>query len=464
MRKLLLAFLLILPTIVFAQGTTTQIRRGATLPTTCVGGDIFIKSGSSAGFYFNVASGTCSWVGPTVLNTSSDIRGLWSGTCDSSTYLRGDGSCFAPPGTGTPGGSDTHVQYNDGGAFGGESNFVWDKTNHKLSIGNGSTQGTMDFRGGTSAPSNPSANYCRQYFNTTSGVMEWINSSGSSCGPTSGGSGTVTSSGSPSSGNIAKFTSSTDIAPAAASNVVALFNSGTCSGYLKSDGTCDTPAGGGTTPDWVTQSVDLTPGSPNALDDEFASTSLSGSWTQTNVGSTVFTEANSFLTFAAPTNSGDSIRQLWKATPSAPYEFEAKLLVEQYNGSTSGYHLAGFCLNDSGTGKIISFAPGFRADNANTGMSVIYWNSQTSFNSYAYSATPFGQDSFHRWMYIKVKNDNTNLIFSGSYSGASGSFTTLFTVAKGAFLTTIDRIGICADVNDTSNVTTAVFDFFRRTL
>ncbi len=31
---------------------------------------------------------------------SGDIRGLWTGTCNSSTYLRGDGSCQSPPGGG----------------------------------------------------------------------------------------------------------------------------------------------------------------------------------------------------------------------------------------------------------------------------------------------------------------------------------------------------------------------------
>jgi hypothetical protein len=36
----------------------------------------------------------------TTAATSSNVRGLWTGTCDSSTYLRGDGSCQAPPGTG----------------------------------------------------------------------------------------------------------------------------------------------------------------------------------------------------------------------------------------------------------------------------------------------------------------------------------------------------------------------------
>lgn len=36
----------------------------------------------------------------TTAATSTNVRSLWSGTCDSSTYLRGDGSCQAPPGTG----------------------------------------------------------------------------------------------------------------------------------------------------------------------------------------------------------------------------------------------------------------------------------------------------------------------------------------------------------------------------
>lgn len=35
---------------------------------------------------------------------------------------------------GTPGGSDTSVQYNDGGSFGGDSNLTWDKTNQILSV------------------------------------------------------------------------------------------------------------------------------------------------------------------------------------------------------------------------------------------------------------------------------------------------------------------------------------------
>lgn len=38
-------------------------------------------------------------------------------------------------GGGTPGGANTQVQFNDSGVFGGDADFIWDKTNNRLSIG-----------------------------------------------------------------------------------------------------------------------------------------------------------------------------------------------------------------------------------------------------------------------------------------------------------------------------------------
>ena len=38
------------------------------------------------------------------------------------------------PISGTPGGSDTHVQFNDGGVFGGEAALIWDKTANLLTV------------------------------------------------------------------------------------------------------------------------------------------------------------------------------------------------------------------------------------------------------------------------------------------------------------------------------------------
>ena len=52
---------------------------------------------------------------------------------------------FQPPsgGGGTPGGADTYVQYNDGGSFGGDDQFLWQKTTKNFFVGdlNGSTFG-----------------------------------------------------------------------------------------------------------------------------------------------------------------------------------------------------------------------------------------------------------------------------------------------------------------------------------
>lgn len=59
----------------------------------------------------------------TTAAASSDIRALWSGTCNSGTFLRGDGACSAAGGA--PGGATTQVQYNSSGSFAGDADFTW---------------------------------------------------------------------------------------------------------------------------------------------------------------------------------------------------------------------------------------------------------------------------------------------------------------------------------------------------
>jgi len=60
-----------------------------------------------------------------------------SGTPDGSKFLRDDGAWAEPSGgggSGTPGGSDTQVQFNDAGAFGGDAGMTYDKTTNTLTI------------------------------------------------------------------------------------------------------------------------------------------------------------------------------------------------------------------------------------------------------------------------------------------------------------------------------------------
>jgi hypothetical protein len=58
-----------------------------------------------------------------------------SGTPSTSTFLRGDNSWIVPP-VGTPGGTDTQVQYNASNAFAGSASFTFNSSTNTLSVTN----------------------------------------------------------------------------------------------------------------------------------------------------------------------------------------------------------------------------------------------------------------------------------------------------------------------------------------
>lgn len=65
-------------------------------------------------------------------------------TAGTTKYLREDGNWSVPPGAGgggTPGGSTTQIQFNDGGAFAGASALAWDKANNILYCGSSAGAG-----------------------------------------------------------------------------------------------------------------------------------------------------------------------------------------------------------------------------------------------------------------------------------------------------------------------------------
>lgn len=52
--------------------------------------------------------------------------------------------------SGTPGGSNTQIQFNDSGVFGGDSAFIWDKTNDRLGINTSSPASRISVNGNAS--------------------------------------------------------------------------------------------------------------------------------------------------------------------------------------------------------------------------------------------------------------------------------------------------------------------------
>lgn len=91
---------------------------------------------------------------------------LGTGTANTSTYLRGDGTWTTVPSSGaTPAGSDTQVQVNKAGAFGADANFLWTGTN--LDVGTSTNRAAVRVHGGTETSGNPTGAtlYLRQTWN-----------------------------------------------------------------------------------------------------------------------------------------------------------------------------------------------------------------------------------------------------------------------------------------------------------
>lgn len=91
------------------------------------------------------------------------------------------------PSGGTPGGSDTQVQYNNGGSFGGSANLTWDSNDSLLQIGDGSNVNTVYSLGfsidKTATPSFIGMNYGMQlYFDGGGAMLQLGNGSDSADG------------------------------------------------------------------------------------------------------------------------------------------------------------------------------------------------------------------------------------------------------------------------------------------
>jgi hypothetical protein len=125
-----------------AQGRITAASSGTGGGITALTGDV-------------TASGTGS-VTATIANGAVDIAMLSAtGTPSATTFLRGDNQWATPSGSGTPGGSNNQVQYNNSGAFGGipeltyQGGFIVAKS---PKIGNNNSNGHFHMHSANSVP------------------------------------------------------------------------------------------------------------------------------------------------------------------------------------------------------------------------------------------------------------------------------------------------------------------------
>jgi hypothetical protein len=102
-------------------GASLELPNSTSLPGTCTVGQIYMDTDATSGQRIYACQSANTWA------------------------LQGDGG----GGGGSPGGSDTQVQFNDGGAFGGAVGFVWNKTLSLLGIGSTTPHATVAIQSST---------------------------------------------------------------------------------------------------------------------------------------------------------------------------------------------------------------------------------------------------------------------------------------------------------------------------
>ncbi len=214
-----------------------------------------------------------------------------------------------------------------------------------------------------------------------------------------------------------------------------------------------TPSGGGG--GGALPGPDVPPSTAGSLDDEFNGSALDGTrWTWLNQQAATATEGQGNLSLVNGTPSTGVNAILQAAPGSTPWEFTAKVCPHSPGSVTE----CGTILQESASGKLIIF--GFEVTTGGLNLGIYAWNSPTSYGPVETSVV-LSALTFTAPIYLKIKNDGTNLIFSLSYDGII--FDQFYQQTLAAFFTTApDHVGL-ALVPFTQPVS-MVCDWFRRTL
>jgi hypothetical protein len=337
----------------------------------------FVGTAGAATFnLFQPATGVLKGNSSTYVTTaaaSSDIRALWSGTCNASSYLRGDGSCSVPAGTGV---TSVGLTMPSGLSVSG-SPVTSSGTLAVTTLLNGIVKGNGS--GFTTAASSDVIGL----WTGTCNSGTFLRADGS-CQTVGGGTGTVTSvgltmptgfsvTGSPvtGSGTLAVTTSLSGVlkgngsafTTAASSDITGLW-SGTCDAttYLRGDGAC-AAAGGGTAAN-PTGTIGLTAvnGSASTFLRSDGAPALSQSIAPTWTGTHTFNQNGGQIVVQNTSAAADQKNTMVRATSSGGFAISTSTdaapttaVNNVFSFSRSGTSLSTIAFGDTGQNPNFTF-------------------------------------------------------------------------------------------------------------
>jgi hypothetical protein len=207
----------------------------------------------------------------------------------------------------------------------------------------------------------------------------------------------------------------------------------------------------------VAINADSKPTQPNTLDDEFEKNTLDSKWTLVNQGTATYSLQNGALLINCPTSATENNFLFVQAAPATPWEITAKLSPE---GALGGYIFAGLCVRESSTGKFIRFGPQYRQAAPGPGKAI---EADNMTNPTTYAGTTALAGFLYEWanaLYVRIKDDGTNLIFSTSRNGLT--WTQWGTVGRTAHMAGgPNQVGIT--LGPLNMAVSMAVDWFRRT-
>lgn len=165
-----------------------------------------------------------------------------------------------------------------------------------------------------------------------------------------------------------------------------------------------------------------------------------------NQGSSSLVDHTGAISLITPgAGSGSNMHAVGQTAPATPWTVSARILPQVMAKS---HHNAGVFIGDSSSGRLLT-----------CGMSALAvvraatWTTGTSFNA-SVGDTATIQAA---WPWFKIEDTGSLITFSISQSGLASTWMELYSASRTAWLSTPDRIGICAQDQNTSTPNYGVY-------